>query len=53
VTYAYDPDKGYLESVTDAESHETTYEYDSLGRKITETDPLGNSRHWVYNAFNR
>ncbi len=39
-----------LTSVSDANGHATTYEYNTLGRLIKETDPLGNSITYSYDA---
>ena len=40
-TFAYDPSTLKLASTTDANGHTSTYEYDSLGNLVSETDALG------------
>ncbi|MBX7243956.1 MAG: hypothetical protein K1X53_00555 [Candidatus Sumerlaeaceae bacterium] len=38
----------YLTTVTDTSGGKTVYEYDGMGRKIAQTDPLGNRTQYVY-----
>ncbi|HEX7018166.1 MAG TPA: DUF6531 domain-containing protein [Patescibacteria group bacterium] len=45
--YAYDPN-GNLTVTTDANTHQTKFEYDPLDRLIAEVNPLNNTWHYEY-----
>ena len=47
--YAWDP-SGNLSSIIDARGNKSTYEYDVLRRKTSQTDALGGTRRWTYDA---
>ncbi len=51
-TRTYDP-FGRLRTVTDANGHVTSYEYNRLGRQIASVDEAGGRRVTVYDAFSR
>jgi len=44
---------GLIYSVTDANSHETTYSYDGRGNRLSVTDALNNETQFQYDAMNR
>lgn len=49
-TYEYEPVFNNIIKMTDPNGRVTTYEYDSKGNRIKETDPLGYTLEWTYNA---
>jgi YD repeat-containing protein len=41
---------GNLLSITDSDQNRTSYTYDALNRQLTDTNQLGLSRTYAYNA---
>jgi len=53
-SYLYDHlGGGRLTAVVDENGHATSYAYDFLGRRVTQTDAAGNKLAYVYDADDR
>ena len=50
ITYAYEPVRGYLASVTDPRGKITSHTYDDEGQLLSTTDSNGNRTEWTYDA---